>query len=89
LFADRFDTAGDVHAQARNLGFAQPESWDNEANHVRQAGHHMPDAPIQPSRTHAHHYLIIRGHWLLNLPQLEHLDSAVPVLDDGLHGDSQ
>ena len=89
VFANRFDTASDVHPQRGDLWFAQPESGNNEANHVRKAGHHMPDAAIQASRMHAHQYLIIGGHRLRDLPQLEYLNAAVLILGDGLHADLQ
>jgi hypothetical protein len=86
VLADRLDAPGQVHAPNGDLGFAQPKRWDNDADQVGQAGHEVPDAPVQAGRVHPDQDLVVLGDRLVDVLELENLGRAVGVLDDGLHG---
>jgi len=88
VLADGLNTPGDVHAPDGDLGLAQPEGWDDEADHVRQPSHDMPDASVQAGGVHAHQHLVVLGHRLVDVPEFQDIESAIAVLDDGLHGGS-
>src|SRR5918993_1949213 len=70
----------------RDLGLAQPERRDHQADHVGQAGHDVPVAPMQASRMDLDQHLVVGGHRLVDVPELQHLGPAIAVLDDRLHG---
>jgi hypothetical protein len=76
---------GDVHAPNADLGSAQPEIGDNDADQVRQAGHDVPVASVQASRTHPDQHLVPLGCRPVDVPELQDIRGAVLVLDDGLH----
>jgi len=82
--ADRLDGPGDVHAPDPDLGPAHAEA--DEADQVRQAGHEVPDAPVQAGGTHPHQHLVVLWRGPVDVLVLQRLEAAVAVLDDGLHG---
>jgi hypothetical protein len=87
LLADRLDAAGEVHAPNGDLGSAQPHGWYQEADEVGQAGHDVPDAPVQPGRMDPHQHLVVGGRRLVDVPELQDVGGAVGVLHDGLHSE--
>jgi hypothetical protein len=68
VLADRLHGPGDVHAQGGDLGLAQPEGWDNDADQVRQAGHDVPVAPMQASRLDLQQHLVVGSSWCRRKP---------------------
>jgi hypothetical protein len=85
LGADRLDAPGDVHAQHGDLGLAQPQRRHNDADQVRQAGHDVPVAPMQAGRVDLYQHVVLLGHRLVDVPEVQHIGSAIPVLHDCLH----
>jgi hypothetical protein len=85
--ADRLDAPGEVHAANGDLGPAQPQGRDDDADQVRQTGHDVPHAPVEAGRVHPHQHLAVLGRRRGDVPELEDVGGAVGVLDDGLHGD--
>jgi hypothetical protein len=71
LLADRLDPSGEVHAPDADLGSPHPEA--DEADHVGQAGHHVPDAPVEAGRVHPHQHLAGLGHGPVDGPELHTL----------------
>src|ERR671933_1507443 len=61
---------------------AQPE---RQAQDVRHAGHEEVVAGVDSSRMHAHEHVVIADHRLGDLRVLEHVGSALAVLNDGHH----
>ena len=55
--ADRLDDPGQVHARDGDLGRAHPEA--HEADRIRQAGHDVPDAPVDAGRAHTDQHLAV------------------------------
>jgi hypothetical protein len=74
---------------ATDLRFAQPKTWPNRPDHVRQPCHDIPHSPIQTSRLHPHLHFVVGGHRIVSFPAFRRLGSAVPVLDHGLHGQAR
>jgi hypothetical protein len=56
-------------------------STTHRADQVRQAGHDVPDAPVQAGRAHPHQHLVLTGHRLVDVPVLEDVLGAAGVLD--------
>ena len=86
VLADRLDASGDIHAQHGNLGFARPEGWDHETDHVGQAGHDVPVAAMDAGRLDLDQDLVVGGHRLIDVPERQHPGPAIAVLDNCLHG---
>ena len=61
-------TPGEVHAQNRVLGRAQPVA--RQAYRVRQARHDVPDAAVHAGRVHAHQHLVVGDLGPVDVPQL-------------------
>ena len=55
--ADRLDVSGDFPAAHAVLRGAEPEP--HEPYRVRQAGHDVPGAPVQPGRAYPHQNLVV------------------------------
>ena len=47
--ADRLHLPRDIHAADRHLGFTQPESWNNQPDHVGQTRHDMQTPRSRPA----------------------------------------
>ena len=81
--ADGLHDAGHVRTEHGVLGRAQPVA--GEAYRVRQAGHDVPDAPIDAGRVHAYEHFVVCDLGRVDVPQLEDVGGAVGVSDDRLH----
>jgi hypothetical protein len=51
------------------LGHSKPEARD--ADQVRQARHHVPNALVDPGRAHPDEHLIVADGRLIDLPELQ------------------
>jgi hypothetical protein len=67
--ADRLDVAGQIRARNAILGLAQPRAHDPE--NVRLSSHDMPDIGMDRRGTNADQHLVLAGHWLIDLAELQ------------------
>src|ERR1022692_3586535 len=76
---------GDFPAPHRGLRGADPVAC--EAHRVGQAGHQVPDAPVDAGGVHAQQYFLVADRGPGDLLEPQHvLGLAVAVLGDRLHG---
>ena len=68
--------------QNRDLGLAEPERGADEADQVGQAGHDVPVTLMEAGRTGLDQYFVVLGRRLVDVPELQHIGSALPVLGD-------
>jgi hypothetical protein len=82
----RFDRAGHAPTRVEGLGTAQPEARDPDR--VRNAGHHVPRAPVHARRLHPDEDVVVAGGRHGHVGESEDVlrRRAVVVLDDRLHG---
>src|SRR4029453_5841502 len=67
--ADRLEVAGQIRARNAILGLAQPRAHDPE--NVRLSSHDMPDIGMDRRGTNADQHLVLAGHWLIDLAELQ------------------
>src|SRR5512132_149732 len=67
--ADRLDVTGQIRARNAILGLAQPRAHDPED--VGLSSHDMPDIGMDRCRTNADQHLVVPGHWLVDLAELQ------------------
>jgi hypothetical protein len=72
--------------QNRDLGLAEPERGADEADQVGQAGHDVSVTLMEAGRTGLDQYFVVLGRRLVDVPELQHIGSALPVLGDCFHG---
>ena len=68
VLADRLHDAGDVHARDGVLRCPQPVA--READRVRQAGHDVPDAPVDAGGAHADQDLVVADRGPVDVAEL-------------------
>jgi hypothetical protein len=54
----------------------------SEADQVGQARHDVPDTLVDPGRVRSDEHLVVPGHRLVDLPELQHVGGAIRVLND-------
>jgi hypothetical protein len=83
VFADRFNSAADIHAESCVLWTAQP---DLDAHAVRRTTHKVPVQRVDGSRGNFDQDVVVGGIWLFNFFQLQGIRGTIVVVDDRLHG---
>lgn len=82
LRTDGLDHAGNIPTPRRSSGF--PNLW-HHPRHVREPGHQVPNFGSASRRMHPDKDIALSDHRVRNVPELQHVRRAVPVLNDGLH----
>ena len=73
------------HVGTRNTGLRPERSGGQQAEGVGPPGHDVPDIGMHRGRTNSHQHLVRLDHGPFDFSEFQHIQGAVPVLDDRLH----
>jgi hypothetical protein len=59
VLPDGLNYAGHIAAGNGILGGSESQTWDDEAQEVRQSGHHVPNASVDTGRMHPHQDFVV------------------------------
>jgi len=82
VLPDRFDDPGDIHAADGHVRSPKPES---QAHEIREARHQVPITLVDAGCKDADEHIVRANRWSVDLPELQDVGGAVPVLDNRLH----